>query len=707
MLAAECNILLPLAFRHSLHGITSPRVGCAALQATLCIAAIGLFVYYRLCNRYKKCPTSSNDDNEEEAPVKASASDDILGICRPATDEVKELGGWWPFIKKFSIILKFMWPSGNRNLEMRFIASVILAIVECALNFWKAQQLANFTDYLAAGGGSNPWPPFLWVFLLQLAASKGGIPFLRQTSWIAVQQYRTRNLNTTAHRHIMNLGAFFHSVMSPADKIEALNNASSIPAILDDVFLELVPNLLSLSSATVSLHRRFGPLIILILICLAIFMVLLELKSLPVLGAVTTTSSQRRTDHINAWQTVDNHNRTEDEVSMYNVEQEDCMKHYLKYASNFFLVGGASDWIAIAFKTLALALAAYRIQAGQNTVGDMIALIGLFDLVVFPLEFFIKFFDEKVEWLLNATKLRRIMELPCETTAGTKTLELSGRGCEVQFKNIVFSHKGSDTKTLDALNLHIRAGTKVGIIGGSGSGKSTLAGLIMGDYKVHSGELLIDGHNIMDITRESIHANIARMNQAPHSLHRTVRENVQLGRMEASDQEIIEACSLARIHGVIDGKPLKYDTAMGNDGSPFSGGECQRIYMARLFLQKDARIIVVDEGTSSVDPRIEAVVLENLKKQFKDKTMIFITHKISTLRQLDLIVVLGPGGRIIEQGSHDELMAKRGEYYELTRINEGLEPQPLLVINRPLYLQLLANSPLGICDSLCLYSVSL
>ncbi|KAL2277623.1 hypothetical protein FJTKL_15303 [Diaporthe vaccinii] len=171
------------------------------------------------------------------------------------------------------------------------------------------------------------------------------------------------------------------------------------------------------------------------------------------------------------------------------------------------------------------------------------------------------------------------------------------------------------------------------------------------------------------------------MDQKPYLFNISVKANVQYARSNATDDEVVQACIRAGIHDVIVSRQDKYNTLMGENGSAFSGGESQRICLARLFLQKP-KIVFIDEGTSALDLRSEAGIQSSLKETFAQETMVFVTHRLSTVRDLDLIVILDKNGRIVEKGIHDELIGKHGQYYELRKLHEGLKPEPRALIDK-------------------------
>lgn len=233
---------------------------------------------------------------------------------------------------------------------------------------------------------------------------------------------------------------------------------------------------------------------------------------------------------------------------------------------------------------------------------------------------------------------------------------------EIAFQNVVFSY--DKKKVLDHFNLTIGAGQKIGLVGYSGAGKTTLIKSLIRYFDVNAGKILIDGHNIQDLTQESLRANISLIPQDITMFHRSILENLQIAKYGASKEEIIDACKKAKIHDDIMNMKDGYDSIVGERGIKVSGGQRQRIAIARAIL-KDAPILILDEATSSLDSKTEKLIQEslNLLIQDKSKTVIAIAHRLSTIRNMDKIIVLDQG-KAVESGSHEELFQQENSLYK-------------------------------------------
>lgn len=243
----------------------------------------------------------------------------------------------------------------------------------------------------------------------------------------------------------------------------------------------------------------------------------------------------------------------------------------------------------------------------------------------------------------------------------------------IDVRNVTF-HYGKAAGVLDNINLTVRGGERVGLVGHSGAGKSTLVNLILRLYDVEKGSILVDGQDVRDVTQTSLRRAVAVVSQETALLHRSLRDNIMLARDDATDEELLQAARQAEADGFIanledfQGR-RSFDAFVGERGVKLSGGQRQRIAIARAIL-KDAPILILDEATSALDSEVEASIQENLKRLMEGKTVIAIAHRLSTIAALDRLVVMDQG-RIVEEGTHDELIARGGIYAGLWARQSG------------------------------------
>jgi len=302
-----------------------------------------------------------------------------------------------------------------------------------------------------------------------------------------------------------------------------------------------------------------------------------------------------------------------------------------------------------------------RFSQGIISVGDIVLIITLVFQTTGTLVFIgsmlngvVRVYGEMQEGLLEVLQAHEVADTE---KAQTLTIEKGG----IDFKNIVFAYENQ--KVFDGLDLHIAPGERVGLVGTSGAGKTTLVSLLLRQHDIQEGAIMIDGQNITEVTQDSLRTAVALVPQDPQLFHRTIRENIAYGKLNATDAEVENAARMAFAHEFIDTLPLKYDTMVGERGVKLSGGQRQRVVIARAIL-KNSPILVLDEATSALDSASEVVIQKALHALMEGKTVIAIAHRLSTLREMDRIVVLEKGA-IVESGTHAELLENKGVYANL------------------------------------------
>ncbi len=323
--------------------------------------------------------------------------------------------------------------------------------------------------------------------------------------------------------------------------------------------------------------------------------------------------------------------------------------------------------ISLEFGLMYLALHLW--QTGQIAVGD-IALVQAYILRIFD-----QLWDtgKNIRTIYEATadanEMTEMLIEPHEIADAPGAKELKVKKGEIVFNNISFAYK-EGVEVMQNFNLHVKAGERVALIGPSGGGKSTIVKLLLRFHDLNSGKITIDGQDIAKVTQDSLRESLSLVPQEPILFHRTLMENIRYGKLDASDEEVMQAADKAHAHEFINAFPLAYETYVGERGVKLSGGERQRVAIARAIL-KNAPILILDEATSSLDSESEMYIQDSLKELMSGKTVIVIAHRLSTIMQMDRIVVID-GGRIVEEGKHQELIkAKQGVYQKLWGIQAG------------------------------------
>ncbi|MXS81303.1 ATP-binding cassette, subfamily B [Nitrosomonas eutropha] len=325
--------------------------------------------------------------------------------------------------------------------------------------------------------------------------------------------------------------------------------------------------------------------------------------------------------------------------------------------------------LALILKVGTLLFALWLWQRNQISVADFVMSISLSLLIINEVRNISRRFIDLFEYIGNITNgvYTIVREHEITDPLGAKPLQVT-QGC-IELRDVTFSYVPG-SPVFENLNLRIEGGQRVGLVGYSGSGKSTLLNLILRLYDPQQGSILIDGQDIRNITQQSLHAQISLIPQDPGLFHRTLLENIRYGRPDANQEEIELAARGADAHEFIERMPSQYESLVGERGVKLSGGQRQRISIARVIV-KNAPILIMDEATSSLDSVTEQAIQNSLATLMQNKTVIVVAHRLSTIAHLDRILVFRHG-RIIEDGSHAELLAANGAYTQLwTRQTNG------------------------------------
>ena len=301
---------------------------------------------------------------------------------------------------------------------------------------------------------------------------------------------------------------------------------------------------------------------------------------------------------------------------------------------------------------------------GKIDAADFTAFLLYINMFLNPIHRFVTLFEQLQEGMSGFSRYYEIMNTPDEIDEGR--VEISDIRGDVSFEDVTFSYSVDDTDdkaVISNLTLNLKAGDTVALVGPSGGGKSTICNLIPRFYNVTSGRITVDGHDVMDITLDSLRRNIGIVSQSVFLFDGTIRDNIAYGRPDATDEEVVEAAKKANIHDFIVTLDNGYDTEVGERGVKLSGGQRQRISIARVFL-KNPKLLILDEATSALDNVTEQQIQSSLEELAEGRTVIVVAHRLSTVKNADEIVVIDHTG-IVERGSHEELLARNGEYAKL------------------------------------------
>ena len=317
---------------------------------------------------------------------------------------------------------------------------------------------------------------------------------------------------------------------------------------------------------------------------------------------------------------------------------------------------------------IVISYAGYQVIQGQLTIGTMVAFIAYIEQLYNPLRRLINSSTTLTQAFASMDRVFEFIDVPYEVIDKPNAKVANDIRGKVEFQNISFRYQENEALIIEGLSLQVKRGETVALVGMSGGGKSTLVSLLPRFYDVTDGKILLDGIDIRDYQAQSLREQIGMVLQDTFLFSNTVRENILIGNPDATEEEVIRAAKAANAHDFISKLPNGYDTKVGERGVKLSGGQKQRVSIARVFL-KNPPILILDEATSALDLESEHYIQEALENLAKDRTTFIVAHRLSTITHANKIVLI-EDGNVVEQGTHQELMKKKGHYYRLFQIQQ-------------------------------------
>ncbi|KMK66781.1 ABC transporter ATP-binding protein/permease [Puniceibacterium sp. IMCC21224] len=375
-----------------------------------------------------------------------------------------------------------------------------------------------------------------------------------------------------------------------------------------------------------------------------------------------TDANQKAIDSLLNFETVKYFGAETREAGRYDRAMQKYEAAAIKTATSLaFLNFGQSFFITTGL-VIVMVMAAVGVQNGALTVGDFVMVNAYMIQITMPLNFLGTVYREIRQSLVDMAQMFDLLEQPAEVSDKPGAPDVQIGGGVVELRDVKFGYDPA-RPILKGVSIRVGAGENVALVGPSGSGKSTIGRLLFRFYDVSGGALTIDGQDVRDVTQDSLHRSIGVVPQDTVLFNDTIGYNIAYGRDGATEDEIFDAARAAQIHDFIQSLPEGYDTMVGERGLKLSGGEKQRVGIARTLL-KNPPILLLDEATSALDTETEAEIQTALKRAAEGRTVITIAHRLSTIADADRIVVL-QDGEVVEQGTHDALLARQGRYSQL------------------------------------------
>ena len=580
-------------------------------------------------------------------------------------------------------VIRIIWPYLMEHRARVYVALGCLILAKLA-NVVGPFILKYIVDALETDGSKLVAVPMALVFVYGFARFANVLlGELRDTVFGRVTERAMRKLGLSVFVHLHSLDLEFHLNRRTGGLSRDIERGTTGISFLMRFFIfNIVPTFIEIFLVVGILLYNYGwgfALITLIAVLGYVWfsVIATEWRTRFVREAneADSATNTRAVDSLLNFETVKYFTNEEFEAKRYDFELERWETARRKNRLSLFSLNGGQALIIATAMTLMMWLAAHKVAGGAMTIGDFV-LINAFMIQLFlPLNFLGFVYREIKGSMANIERMLGLLEVSSSVVDLPDASELSHDSAAIEFNDVCFSY-GPDRNILERVNFTINPNEKVAIVGASGAGKSTLVKLLFRFYDLKSGEITIGGKDISKVSKQSLRSMIGIVPQDTVLFNDSILENVRYGRPEATDEEVLNAIHLAHLDSFIAQLPEGYNTAVGERGLKLSGGEKQRVAIARTILKRSP-ILVFDEATSSLDSKSEQAILQALKEVARGHTSMVIAHRLSTVIDADKIVVL-EHGRVIEQGTHKQLIARNGVYAMLWLTQQKEDQQKAL-----------------------------
>lgn len=578
----------------------------------------------------------------------------------------------WSVIKR---VVPYLWPEGQGWVRRRVVIALAVLLLSKVIAVGTPILYKQAVDALAPEGADAATVLGLGAVGLTLAYGLArlmtvGFQQLRDVVFTKVGQRALRQLALETFTHIHRLSMRYHITRKTGGLSRIIERGvKGVDFLLRFLLFSMGPLVLELLMISVVLFFLFDVwylAVVVLTIALYVWFTFKvtewRVKIRKEMNDQDTDANQKAIDSLLNFETVkyfgaERWEADRYDVAMANYENAAIRTNYslafLNFGQSFLITGGL---VAV------MVMAALGVQRGDLTVGDFVMVNAYMIQITMPLNFLGTVYREIRQALIDMGDMFDLLEQPAEVQDKPHAAQLQVSGGRVALQDVTFGYDAA-RPILKGVSLEVEPGQKVAIVGSSGSGKSTIGRLLFRFYDVGGGALLIDGQDVRDVTQDSLHAQIGVVPQDTVLFNDTVYYNIAYGRPTASEDEIYAAAKAAKIHDFIISLPDGYQTTVGERGLKLSGGEKQRVGIARTLL-KNPPILLLDEATSALDTETEMEIQAELKAMGEGRTVITIAHRLSTIADADRIVVL-ENGIIVEEGRHDDLLAAAGRYASL------------------------------------------
>ncbi|MCT4683644.1 MAG: ABC transporter ATP-binding protein/permease [Roseicyclus sp.] len=569
-------------------------------------------------------------------------------------------------------VAPYLWPDDKPWVKRRVVIALVMLVIAKLVTLGTPFLYKAAVDALT-GEGADP-AILLGLGAVGLTVAYGvaraanvGFQQLRDAVFARVAQRALRQLALETFQHIHALSLRYHITRKTGGLSRIIERGvKGVEFLLRFLLFSVGPLILELLLTALVLGAYFDiSYLVVLVVTIGLYIWFTfkvtewRVKIRKEMNDQDTDANQKAVDSLLNFETVKYFGAERREADRYDSAMRGYETAAIKTALTLAFLNFGQSLIITAGLVIVMVMAALGVQSGELTVGDFVMVNAFMIQITMPLNFLGTVYREIRQSLVDMGEMFDLLEQPQEVADKPGAPALKVGGAEVVFDDVRFAYDPA-RPILKGLSFRVAPGETVALVGPSGSGKSTIGRLLFRFYDVTGGGIRIDGQDLREITQESLHGAIGVVPQDTVLFNDTIRYNIAYGRAEATEAEIVAAARAARIHDFIMALPEGYDTAVGERGLKLSGGEKQRVGIARTLL-KDPPLLLLDEATSALDTETERDIQSELKMMGQGRSVITIAHRLSTVVEADQILVLA-AGEIVEQGTHDALLAKGGRY---------------------------------------------
>ena len=597
-------------------------------------------------------------------------------------------------VKTLLAILPYLWPDGRSDLKVRVIAAMVALVFAKIITVTTPFSFKYAVDSLTHGGAAVSVLSLMLVpMFLVIAYGFGRVMMVVMTQvrdgiFAKVGQSAVRDLAIRTFNHLHNLSLRFHLERRTGGLTRVIERGTKgIDIILRFSLFNSFPTMIELVLVCGILAWNYGwiyaaitAVTVVLYVGFTFQMTEWRIAIRRDMNDADTEANTKAVDSLLNYETVKYFGNEKHEARRFEISMKKYERAAVKTWTSLTVLNSGQALIFTIGMTICMVLAADSVTSGVLTVGDFVLINAFMIQLYIPLNFLGTVYRDIKQGLVDVETMFSLMDVApdVQDVPGAKTLQV-GKG-EIEFDNVCFSYDPA-RNILKNVSFKVPAGSKTAIVGPSGAGKSTISRILYRFYNLASGEIRIDGQNIANARQDSLRAAIGMVPQDTVLFNDTVLYNIGYGRPDADREEIIEAAKMAQVHDFVAHLPEGYEAIVGERGLKLSGGEKQRVAIARTIL-KAPPILILDEATSALDTMTEQEIQSALGLVSKDRTTLVIAHRLSTVIDADEILVL-VAGEVVERGKHNDLLESKGVYADMwNRQLEADEARRLLVENQ-------------------------